>query len=200
MKTPEKNPDALQPMDSLTGQIKTTDAFDLSRGMPRFASHWVVFALLSVSALIFFWQLGEGSLSDWDEAIYAQIAKEMVQGGDWLTPHFGFQPLFHKPPLLMWCTAVLYQLWGVNEFAARAASALSGMALIIVIYLTGKIVYDARAGFFAAVILLTSAQVVYSARIGTTDIMLTLWIWLAIYAYLRVSRGDAKWWLVVGTS
>lgn len=185
-------------MKALTKSTKLADAFNLA---PRASLYWaVVPALISLSALIFFWHLGEGSLSDWDEAIYAQVSKEMVQSGDWLTPHYGFQPLHHKPPLLMWCTAVLYKLWGINEFTARAASALSGVALIIVVYLTGKLVYGAQTGLIAAVILLTSAQFVYSARIGTTDIMLTLWIWLALCAYLQVSRDGPKWWLLVGAS
>ena len=82
--------------------IKPTAALKLRRYALRAALYWIVPVLVALSALIFFWHLGEGSLSDWDKAIYAQVSKEMVQSGDWLTPHYGFQPLFHKPPLLMW--------------------------------------------------------------------------------------------------
>lgn len=187
-------------MENRAEQIKPESAVNVRRSITLAASYWAVPVLLALSALIFFWQLGEGALSDWDEAIYAQVSREMLQSGDWLTLHYGFQPFYHKPPLMMWCTALLYQLGGINEFTARAASALSGVALIIIIYLTGKLVYGARVGFLAAVILLTGAQFDYSARNGMLDTMLTLWIWLAVYAYLRVNRGSPKWWLLVGAS
>ena len=60
--------------------------------------------LVLVAAFALLWKLGTGSLAAWDEAIYAQVAKEMVRSGDWLTLHWGNQPWFEKPPLFMWIT------------------------------------------------------------------------------------------------
>lgn len=63
--------------------------------------------LLGVVALtILFWRLGEASLEDWDEAIYAQVSKEIVTRGDWITLHWSYENWFHKPPLFFWMTAV----------------------------------------------------------------------------------------------
>jgi predicted membrane-bound mannosyltransferase len=79
-------------------------------------------ALASVAAVVLFVKLGANSLAAWDEAIYAQVSKEMARGGGWLTPHWAHRPWFEKPPLLIWTTALLFKLFGVSEFCARAAS------------------------------------------------------------------------------
>ncbi len=62
--------------------------FGLSSELPLLTS------LTFFSALALFWKLGTGSLMDWDEAIYAQISKELVQRRDWLTLQWARQPWF----------------------------------------------------------------------------------------------------------
>src|SRR5207249_7769727 len=105
---------------------------------------WPLAGLLSLAAFVLLARLGYGALDDWDEAIFAQVSKEMVRGGDWLTPHWNYLPYFNKPPLLMWSTALLYLAFGVSEFTARAISALSGVALVGMTYLVGRTAYDRR--------------------------------------------------------
>jgi polyisoprenoid-binding protein YceI len=149
------------------------------------------------SALALFWKLGTGSLMDWDEAIYAQISKELVQGRDWLTLQWAHQPWFEKPPLLMWATAVSYHLFGVSEFSARAASALSGIGLILVTYSIARLTYGKSIAFFSGLILLTCYEFLHYARLGTTDVMFCLFVYLAIYGYMRVRLRGEKWWYLV---
>src|SRR5438105_999847 len=93
-----------------------------------------------------FFRLGQGSLHDWDEAIYAQVSKEMVVSGDWLTEHYEYTPWFEKPPLFFWSTALLLRLFGISELWARAASAMFGIAVLVVTYFLGKLVYGRWAG------------------------------------------------------
>ena len=107
------------------------------------------------------WKLGSGSLADWDEAIYAEIAWEILQDGDWLTLHWGYEPWFEKPPLLMWITASFYQIFGTNEFWARAASAVSGIALILITYGTGNRLYGRKVGLLSAAVLLSTHGFVF---------------------------------------
>lgn len=139
-------------------------------------------------------------MAAWDEAIYAQVSKEMAQGEGWLTLHWEYKPWFEKPPLLMWITALLYRLFGVSEFWARAPSALSGIALVAVTYLIGKLTYGKRVGLLAATILLTCYHSLSFSRFGTTDVMLTLFVYLAVYAYLRLKDENQKWWYLVWVS
>ena len=156
--------------------------------------------LLLIAAFALLWKLGAGSLAAWDEAIYAQVSKEIVRGGDWLTLHWAYQPWFEKPPLFMWITALFYRLFGVSEFWARVPSALSGITLIGVTYLIGKYTFGKRVGFLAAVILSTCYHFLSFSRFGTMDVMLTLFTYLALYAYLRLNNEKQKWWYLVWSS
>jgi 4-amino-4-deoxy-L-arabinose transferase-like glycosyltransferase len=167
---------------------------DLMQG----TSHrWNVFLLGIIAALILLWKLGGPSLAPWDEAIYAQVSKEIAQGKGWLTLHWADQPWFEKPPLMMWITAVLYRLFGVSEFWARSVSAFSGIGLVMTTYFIGAFAYGKRAGLLAAMILLTCYHFLSFARFGTMEIMLTLFTYLAVYGYLRLSGGNEKWWYMI---
>src|SRR5829696_3614120 len=98
-----------------------------------------MFILVLLAAFMLLWGLGQSSLRDFDEAIYAQVSKEIVQSGDWLTLRWEYKPWFDKPPLSMWVTAAFYQLFGINELWSRAASAFAGIGLIIITYLIGEL-------------------------------------------------------------
>ena len=161
---------------------------------------WYPFILIVLATIIFLPRLGEGSLRDWDEAIYAQVSREIVQSDDWITLHFGYEPFFEKPPLLMWTTAVFFKLFGVNEFWARITSVISGTLLVWLTYLTGKTIYKNFTGFLAGIILLGCYGYVFEARNGETDMSLALLIFSGIYAYLRLKNGNTKWWYLIWAS
>jgi 4-amino-4-deoxy-L-arabinose transferase-like glycosyltransferase len=170
-----------------------------SPGRKRFVSTPLpLLCLLSVAVPALFWKLGAGSLAAWDEAIYAQVSKEMVRGGDWLTLHWEYKPWFEKPPLLMWVTSLFYRLFGVSEFTARLPSALSGIALLALTYLIGKLAYGKVAGLLSGIVLLTCYHFLSFSRFGTMDVMLACFVYLAVYAYLRVRDGNEGWWYLVG--
>jgi 4-amino-4-deoxy-L-arabinose transferase-like glycosyltransferase len=71
-----------------------------------------------LAGLLLFPTLGRGSLRDWYEAIYAEVAREIWKDGDWITPQLHGKPWFEKPPLYLWTSAAAYQVIG-----ARSASA-----------------------------------------------------------------------------
>lgn len=167
----------------------------------RFSSNSLPISLLIIiTALALLWKLGAGSLAAWDEAIYAQVSKEIVRSGDWLTLRWEYQPWFEKPPLFIWMTALFYHVFGVSEFWARVPSALAGIALVGLTCLIGNYAYGKLVGFLAAVILLTCYHFLSFSRFGTMDVMLTLFTFLALYAYLRVKGENQRWWYVVWSS
>jgi Dolichyl-phosphate-mannose-protein mannosyltransferase len=110
------------------------------------------------------------------------------------TPHWDYRPWFHKPPLYEWSTAIFFRLFGISEFWARSASALSGVAVAALTYLIGRTLCSTLTGLLAVAILLTSYGFLVSARSGMTDVILTMFIYLAIYSYLRLERGNGVWW------
>ena len=156
--------------------------------------------IVALAATVILPGLGKASLNDWDEAIYSQISKEIMSGGDWLTLHWGYQSWFEKPPLLMWGTAILYRFFGISEFSSRLISALAGIAVVGVVFLIADLLYDALVGIVASIVLLTGSEFVYRARFGTMDVLLALFIFLAIYGYLRLEKGNQGWWYLVAVS
>jgi 4-amino-4-deoxy-L-arabinose transferase-like glycosyltransferase len=79
--------------------------------------------------LSFFLGLGRQAITDSDEAFYAEASREMVESGDWLTPHFNYVDRWQKPVLYYWLTASTYLVTGPTEDAARFWSALAGSGL-----------------------------------------------------------------------
>jgi 4-amino-4-deoxy-L-arabinose transferase-like glycosyltransferase len=154
--------------------------------------------LLLLSALMLLIRLDHGSLDDWDEAIYAQMAREMLQADEWLVPHLGYEPFLHKPPLYIWFVASSFESLGISEFSARLPSALAGIALVVLTYAIGRTIYGRAAGLLAGVLLLTTSGFVWFARFATLDTTVTLFIYLAIAGYLRIThhRQSAYWYVV----
>jgi 4-amino-4-deoxy-L-arabinose transferase-like glycosyltransferase len=156
--------------------------------------------IVVVAAIVLFYRLGDPALKNWDEAIYAQVAKEILLTGDWLTLHWQNAPWLEKPPLTFWLVSGLYRLFGVNEFSARAVSASAGVGVVAVIFGIGKLQRGPVCGLIAALILLTTFQFVQMSRLLFTDVLLILFMYLAIFGYLRVRNGDRRWWYVVSIS
>ncbi|HEY8188623.1 MAG TPA: glycosyltransferase family 39 protein [Pyrinomonadaceae bacterium] len=157
----------------------------------------LLIATLATAALFF--KLGSVRLDFLDESIYAESAKEMVQTGDWLTPHWNGVAFFQKPPILMWLTALLFKGFGISETAARTVAALSGVGAVITTLLLARRYFDEIPAVVATLALLFSAPFFTFARSAMMDVLLTFFILLAVYAYLR-TKENARWWLLVGTS
>ena len=64
--------------------------------------------LLVLAGQTFLVGLGGPAITDADEAFYAEAAREMVESGDWLTPHYDYEPRFQKPVLYYWATAATF--------------------------------------------------------------------------------------------
>ncbi len=73
-----------------------------------------------------------------DEPRYAQVAREMFERGDWITPTLGGFNWFEKPALLYWLQIVSYNLFGISEFAARFGSAVFGLGTIFSLWILGR--------------------------------------------------------------
>src|SRR6476620_11558269 len=96
--------------------------------MPRFTLPLTI----AVAALIYL--VGNASIPLWDrdEPRNAQAARQMLQSGDWVVPHFLDQVRTAKPPFTYWCQAIAMAAFGDNAFAARFPSAIA-MALTLAV-------------------------------------------------------------------
>jgi 4-amino-4-deoxy-L-arabinose transferase-like glycosyltransferase len=150
--------------------------------MKGFARKW---GLPALTLFTFFFLLGSRSLNEPDEGRYSEIAREMIETGDWLVPHLWYLPHLDKPPMTYWLVAASMKLFGQNEWAARLPVALAGISGVWAVFLLGCSLGGRRAGFWSAVILQGSLLYFAMARMLTPDIFLTQFVAWAIYFFWR---------------
>ena len=104
----------------------------------------------------FFVLLGSRSLNEPDEGRYAEIAREMIETGDWLVPHFWYVPHFDKPPMTYWLVASSMKLFGQNEWAVRLPLALAALSGVLADWSLAKSLGGRRVANWSALILQSS--------------------------------------------
>ncbi|MCX6357279.1 MAG: glycosyltransferase family 39 protein [Candidatus Aureabacteria bacterium] len=144
--------------------------------------------LALIFSVTFFAFLGRYPLLDPDEGRYAEVPREMIESGDYITPHLDYVKFLFKPPLFYWMVAASYRLFGVNEFAARFPGALCGFLLVLITYLLGRRAFQRREGLLAALVLGTSGGFVVCARLSLIDLPLTLFLTAALGSFCVASR------------
>lgn len=131
-------------------------------------------------------------------------SRAMAEGGSWLVPQYLGEPRLRKPPLLYWVTAGAYRLAGSTASAtvARLPVALSGIALAALLYGIGAQMMGRRRGLIAALVCVSSFIVLRQGRLAETDVPLTLFTTLGLYAGYRALRAPPgwSWWLLAGAA
>jgi 4-amino-4-deoxy-L-arabinose transferase-like glycosyltransferase len=148
-----------------------------------------IYALLA--AIIYIPGLGRPALWEPDEGRYAEIAREMVVTGDYVTPHDDFELYFEKPPLVYWANAASIKIFGVNEFAVRLPAALFSVGQIVVTAALAEIMFGAATGLFAALALALSPLFFGFARFATLDPALAFFLTAALGAFYNAARDDS---------
>lgn len=134
--------------------------------------------------------LGSFPLEVPDGARYAEIPREMLVSGDYLTPHLNGVKYFEKPPLLYWMQAVSIKAFGINEWSVHFVNALMALITCLFIYAIGRKLYDRYTGIFASLILATSNLFFILARIITLDMTLTAFLSMGLLCFLIGAQAD----------
>lgn len=174
----------------MTPEITKTEA--AGGALPTYI--WVLLAVLVVFVYMFGLNL---PLLGPDEPRYAQVAREMFERGDWVTPTLGGFHWFEKPALLYWLQITFYHIFGVSEFAARFGSALFGLGTIASLWVLGKKAYKPEAGSFAnylALIAATSLGILVFARGASFDIIVTFPMTAAMVSFFIFERATENTW------
>jgi 4-amino-4-deoxy-L-arabinose transferase-like glycosyltransferase len=159
-----------------------------ARAIPRwFESHAFHLATLIVlSALLLFLNLQKGSLSGYDDALYAHEGKQMLLTGDWWTIRDNGILNFEYPPMFVWLEALSMKVWGISDFAAKFPAAVCGLLTIVLVFLIAR---TWSADFWlpiagAWVLMLSQYFLKYSMH-AMTDVPFTFFFTLSIYCYLK---------------
>ena len=126
------------------------------------------------------------------DAVQAQIARNMLASGDWVTARLDGVAYLEKSPLNYWMMAVVYRIFGVRDWIARLPHALAVVLLCWVTYRFARWAFDETAGLYAGIALSTSVGLFLFTRILIPDPILTLAITGAIWAWLRLLEPDAE--------
>lgn len=155
----------------------------------------LVLGLVLFAGFTVFFKLGERGLLDWDEAIYAGVAKNILNYKDPLTLRWIDNVYwFEKPPFYMWLSSIMIFFYGVTSFAARFWSAFFGVAGIVVTYFFGKELFKSKlSGFLAAFMLSTTTVYLYYSRNGMLDITFTTLSTAGLYFYWLFKKRSGKW-------
>ncbi len=125
------------------------------------------------------------SLQDDVDAVQAQIARNMLQSGDWVTARLDGVKYLEKSPLNYWLMAICFRIFGVHDWAARIPTAISAILLCWLAAAFAGWAFSPRAGLFSGLTLATCVGAWLFTRIQIPDITLTLTICLALWAFLR---------------
>jgi 4-amino-4-deoxy-L-arabinose transferase-like glycosyltransferase len=143
--------------------------------------------LVSAAALIFFVNLGKAQLWDDDEPKNAQCAREMFDRGDLIVPTFNGELRYDKPILTYWLMMSAYGAFGDGEFAARFWSAVAATGTVLLTYHIGRMLFDARIGFWAGWMMTTSLVFVMAGRAATPDSVMIFCTTLALFFFVRAT-------------
>lgn len=121
-------------------------------------------------------------LVDRDEPRFATAAREMLERHDWIVPTFNGDYRFDKPALVYWLMHAGYATVGINELGARLPAVACMIALVLLVWQTGRRWFGPRAGFAAGFMLATSLQFFIHGRLAVADMPMVLAVTVACVA------------------
>jgi 4-amino-4-deoxy-L-arabinose transferase-like glycosyltransferase len=152
--------------------------------------------LAGFCAFLFLYGLAQFGLIGADEPRYAQVAREMLERHEWITPVLGGQPWLEKPPLYYWQAMMAYGVFGISDWAARLPSAVDASFLVLAVYFFLR---RFRPGFEldGALIAASSAGVIGYARAASMDMALAAAFAIAMFGWWTWRASGKRIYLAV---
>jgi 4-amino-4-deoxy-L-arabinose transferase-like glycosyltransferase len=154
------------------------------------SSHLYLVVLLCAAAIYLGCIVSPPSLVDDVDSVQAQVARHMVDSGDWLTAHIDGLVYLDKAPFNYWLIATSYKIFGVRDWAARIPVALAAIALALLTTAFGIWAFGGRAGFYAGLCMSTCVGLWLFTRVLLPDALLTCSIALALWSFLRALEEE----------
>jgi 4-amino-4-deoxy-L-arabinose transferase-like glycosyltransferase len=138
---------------------------------------------------------------DPDEGRYAEIPREMLASGDWITPRFDGLKYFEKPPLQYWATAAVYSVTGLSEWSSRLWSVGLAFGCLALTFAWTRALFGGGATLAALTALAVSPYFLIVGHLNLLDAGLTFFLTAAVLAFTRAqtaepgSRAERNWML-----
>ncbi|PSB92060.1 glycosyltransferase family 39 protein [Candidatus Pandoraea novymonadis] len=169
-------------MSKLGIQHRSLYSYSLSNTSFRF--------LIITFSLLWFGVLDYRHLISSDEGRYAEIAREIVTSGDWITIRYNNYKYFEKPPLQMWMNALTFMFFGIGEWQARFWTSLTGFSGILMVGYTGRHVFNDRVGLMSAVALGSAPLWALLGHFNVLDMGLSFMMTLTLCSLLLAQRQN----------
>jgi 4-amino-4-deoxy-L-arabinose transferase-like glycosyltransferase len=147
-------------------------------------------------AFLFFYGIGQFGLIGADEPRYAQVAREMLERHDWITPVLGGRAWLEKPPLYYWQAMLAYSAFGVSDVAARIPAAIDATLLVVAVYLFYRR-FRRGVEIDAALITASCAGVIGFARAASMDMALAAAFGMGMLAWWAWRESDKRIYLAL---
>lgn len=159
----------------------------LGRSDVRFL--WLaLLGLILIRLVLVFWL----PFVDSTEARYAEIARKMVETGDWITPQFDYGiPFWGKPPLHTWLSALGMKVFGVGPFGARIFIMLTGLATLWLVFDWVRRHTGRDQALLASVVLMSSVLFFGSTAFVMTDMAMVLGTTLSMVAFFNCATDPS---------
>src|SRR5215475_8249569 len=177
-----------------------------SRRDSQAANRWISPMIILIIAMTIFVGCiySPPHLMDDVDAVQAQISRNMLESGDWVTARLNGVAYLEKSPLGYWLSATSYRLFGIFDWAARVPLVLAVISLCVVTCRFGTWAFGKEAGFYSGLILSTCVGLFLFTRILIPDAILTLTVTLAMWSFLRLldptEQRPRLWTSLLGVS
>lgn len=155
-----------------------------------------VATLAAFCAFFFFFGLNSFGLVGPDEPRYAQVAREMLERNDWVTPTLYGQVWMEKPVLYYWGAQLSYRIFGVSDWAARVPAAVLALLLVAAVYLFTRR-FRPGSEMEATLITASSVAVLGFARGVSTDMPLAAPFGISMLSWFAWQETKQRRWLAV---
>jgi 4-amino-4-deoxy-L-arabinose transferase-like glycosyltransferase len=178
----------------------------ISHTMGASSHRWSVYlALLLIAASVYLIGIiSPPSLSDDVDSVQAQIARNMLTTGDYVTARLDGIAYLEKPPLIYWMIAGSYKVFGVHDWAARIPVSVFCVGLVLLTAAFGIWAFGRKIGFYAGLVMSTCVGLYLFTRVLIPDVILTFTIALSMWALLRVTDEQEEypraWALILAAS
>jgi 4-amino-4-deoxy-L-arabinose transferase-like glycosyltransferase len=171
-------------MPTQTSTQPSSSLFATGSGVRR--SQIFIGLIVLVWAIVYLGSMFSPPLMDDADTVHAEAAREMVEHNDWVTLKIngGFRYL-EKAPLMYWCVAASFKIFGVHDWSARLPIALGMLALLLVVYRMGRRFYADEGGLYAALALATGFGPFIYTRFMIPEMLVALWLALGFDFFLE---------------
>ena len=124
------------------------------------------------------------------DGVQAQIARNMLDSGDWVTARLDGIKYLEKSPLWYWFIAICFKIFSVHDWAARIPVVLSALLLCWVTCRIGRWAFSDEAGLYSGIVIASCVGMFLFTRILIPDVCLTAFIAISLWAFLRALDPD----------